>query len=163
PVEACPPRVRFRGQAYRRRGKTANTLGTVFGPVAIRRCVYECLEPGEPCCWPLELRLGVVAGLATPALAERAGRWPADHGRPAREAVGDRVPRSDARTRTTAPDGTDDRRADGRADDLARAGPALPAAGVLERRRPPSATVLPPGTRPTGRPVATEPVLAVAV
>jgi hypothetical protein len=51
----------------------------VFGPVAISRCVYECLEPGEPCCWPLELRLGVVAGLATPALAERVGRWSADH------------------------------------------------------------------------------------
>lgn len=58
---------------------TANTLGTLFGPVAIRRCVYECLEPGEPCCWPLELRLGVVAGLATPALAERISRWSADH------------------------------------------------------------------------------------
>jgi hypothetical protein len=75
----CPTRVRFGGETYRRRRKTPNTLGTVFGPVVVRRCVYECLEPGERCVWPLELRLGVVGGLATPALAERAGRWAADH------------------------------------------------------------------------------------
>ncbi len=75
----CPPRARLGRETYRRREKTPNTLGTVFGPVEVRRCVYECLEPGEPCIWPLELRLGVVAGLATPALAERVGRWSADH------------------------------------------------------------------------------------
>lgn len=78
-VEACPPRVRFGDETYRRRGKTAKTLGTVFGPVVVQRCVYECLEPGEPCIWPLELRLGIVAGLATPALADRVGRWSAEH------------------------------------------------------------------------------------
>jgi hypothetical protein len=66
-------------ETYRRRDKTPNTLGTLFGSIELRRCVYECLEPGEPCVWPLELRLGVVAGLATPALAERIGRWSADH------------------------------------------------------------------------------------
>jgi hypothetical protein len=78
-TEECPARVRFGGETYRRRVKTPNTLGTVFGPVIVRRCVYECLEPGERCLWPLERRLGVVAGLATPALAERVGRWSADH------------------------------------------------------------------------------------
>jgi hypothetical protein len=78
-VEDCPARVRFGGETYRRRRKTPNTLGTVFGPVEVRRCVYECLEPGERCLWPLEVRLGIVAGLATPALAERVGRWSADH------------------------------------------------------------------------------------
>jgi len=78
-VEDGPARVRFGGETYRRRKKTPNTVGTVFGPVVLHRCVYECLEPGEPCCWPLESRLGVVAGLATPALAERVGRWSADH------------------------------------------------------------------------------------
>lgn len=77
--EKCPPRVRFGREMYRRRDKTPNTLGTLFGSIELRRCVYECLEPGEPCVWPLELRLGVVAGLATPALAERVGRWSADH------------------------------------------------------------------------------------
>ena len=68
-TEECPPRVRFGRETYRRRAKTPNTLGTLFGPIPLRRCAYECLEPGEPCIWPLELRLGVVAGLATPALA----------------------------------------------------------------------------------------------
>lgn len=78
-ADAGPPRIRYGCETYRRRDKTPNTLGTLFGPIELRRCVYECLEPGEPCVWPLELRLGVVAGLATPALAERVGRWSADH------------------------------------------------------------------------------------
>ena len=78
-AEECPPRVRLGRERYRRRPKAPNTLGTLFGPIELRRCVYECLEPGEPCIWPLELHLGVVAGLATPALAERVGRWSADH------------------------------------------------------------------------------------
>ena len=78
-TEECPPRVRFGRETYRRRAKTPNTLGTLFGPIRLRRCAYECLEPGEPCIWPLELRLGVVAGLATPALAERVGFWSSDH------------------------------------------------------------------------------------
>lgn len=86
-AEDCPARVRFGGETYRRRRKAPNTLGTVFGPVAVRRCVYECLEPGERCLWPLELRLGIVAGLATPALAERVGRWSADHGQSAIRAL----------------------------------------------------------------------------
>lgn len=79
PTDECPARVRVGRETYRRRDKTPNTLGTLFGPIELRRCVYECLEPGEPCVWPLELRLGVVAGLATPALAERVGRWSAEH------------------------------------------------------------------------------------
>jgi hypothetical protein len=79
PTDECPPRVRVGRETYRRRDKTPNTLGTLFGPIELRRCVYECLEPGEPCVWPLELRLGVVAGLATPALAERVGRGSAEH------------------------------------------------------------------------------------
>ena len=78
-TEECPPRVQLGRELYRRRQKAPNTLGTLFGPIELRRCVYECLEPGEPCIWPLELHLGVVAGLATPALAERVGRWSADH------------------------------------------------------------------------------------
>ena len=78
-TEDGPPRIRSGRETYRRRDKTPNTLGTLFGPIELRRCVYECLEPGEPCVWPLELRLGVVAGRATPALAERVGRWSAEH------------------------------------------------------------------------------------
>ena len=77
-AEDCPARVTFGGETYRRRKKTRNTIATLFGPIELNRCVYECLEAGEACLWPLELRLGIVAGLATPALAERAGRWLAD-------------------------------------------------------------------------------------
>jgi hypothetical protein len=78
-AEDCPARVAFGDETYRRRKKTPNTIGTLFGPIEVNRCVYECLAAGEPCLWPLELRLGIVAGLATPALAERVGRWSADH------------------------------------------------------------------------------------
>lgn len=78
-VEDCPARVAFGDETYRRRKKTPNSIATLFGPIELSRCVYECVDEGEGCLWPLELRLGVVAGLATPALAERVGRWSADH------------------------------------------------------------------------------------
>ena len=78
-VEDCPKRVEFGDETYRRRSKTPNAIGTLFGEVEVLRCVYECLEPDQPCIWPLELRLGIVAGLATPALAERVGYWSAEH------------------------------------------------------------------------------------
>ena len=76
---ACPARVRFGDETYRRRKKTPNAIATWFGPIELKRCVYECLAAGEACLWPLEVRLGIVANLATPALAERVGRWSADH------------------------------------------------------------------------------------
>lgn len=77
-AEDCPARVRFGGETYRRRTKTPNAIATLFGPIELNRCVYECLEAGEACVWPSEVRLGIVAGLATPALAERVARWSAD-------------------------------------------------------------------------------------
>lgn len=78
-AEDCPARVALGDETYRRRKKTPNVIATLFGSIELNRCVYECLEAGEACLWPLELRLGIVAGLATPALAERVGRWSADH------------------------------------------------------------------------------------
>ena len=78
PAEDCPARVTFGDETYRRRRKTTNLIGTRFGLIELQRCVYECLEPGEPCRWPLEVRLGIVAGLASPALAERVGFWSAE-------------------------------------------------------------------------------------
>jgi hypothetical protein len=71
PAQA-PPRREQDGNRYRRRGQTPTTLATSFGKVCLRRFVYEPSEPGEKCLHPLEQRLGVVAGCATPALAERA-------------------------------------------------------------------------------------------
>jgi len=75
----CPVRLRYLGQEYKRRPKSRNQLGTLFGEIELRRYLYEPLEPGERAIFPLELQLGVEAGLATPALAERIGFWLAEH------------------------------------------------------------------------------------
>ena len=45
----------------------------------LRRRLYEPLGHRGHSMHPLELRLGIEAGLATPALAERVGRWGTDH------------------------------------------------------------------------------------
>ena len=63
------------GERYRRRSPTPNTVATLCGPVQLWRHLYEDVEPGNPCRFPLEQRLGIVAGAATPALAERASWW----------------------------------------------------------------------------------------
>jgi hypothetical protein len=78
-LEDCPLRLRCAGETYRRRPKSRNQVGTLFGEVELRRYLYEATEPGEPSLFPLELQLGIEAGLATPALAERLGRWAAEH------------------------------------------------------------------------------------
>jgi hypothetical protein len=70
-----PRRLVCDGDLYRRRDPHPNTVATLFGPVRLRRLLYEPLEAGGRCLHPLERRLGVVAGCATPALAERAGWW----------------------------------------------------------------------------------------
>jgi hypothetical protein len=75
----CPQRLRLAGQEYRRRPKSCNRIGTLFGAITLRRYLYEATEPGERALFPLELQLGIEAGLATPALAERVGWWSAEH------------------------------------------------------------------------------------
>jgi hypothetical protein len=77
--EDCPLRLRLAGQEYRRRPKSRNVIGTWFGPIVLQRYVYEAVEPGERSLFPLEMQLGIEAGLATPALAERVGWWSAEH------------------------------------------------------------------------------------
>jgi hypothetical protein len=74
-----PERLHHDGQRYRRRDPSPNTIATLCGPVRLWRQLYEDLEPGNPCLFPLERCLGVVAGAATPALAERASWWLAQH------------------------------------------------------------------------------------
>jgi hypothetical protein len=54
-------------------------MATLFGPVVVWRRLYEPLAPGLHAIHPLELNLGIEAGVATPALAERIGRWAAEH------------------------------------------------------------------------------------
>src|SRR5205823_4596131 len=77
-LEHCPLRLRLAGQEYRRRPKSRNRIGTLFGEMDLRRYLYEATDAGEHALFPLELQLGIEAGLATPALAERVGRWAAE-------------------------------------------------------------------------------------
>lgn len=72
-----PDRLVFNGESYRRRHPTPNTIATLFGSISLVRTLYENREPGNPCFFPLEQRLGIVAGAATPALADRASWWSA--------------------------------------------------------------------------------------
>jgi hypothetical protein len=81
----APSRMRFEGRLYRRRGKQRNAWATLFGPVDVGRRLYEPLEQGVRSIHPLELQLGVEAGVATPAFAERVGQWAANH--PQREVL----------------------------------------------------------------------------
>jgi len=80
----CPsdlPRDLFyQHDAYRRkRLSPTRNLNCLFGKIRIQRWLYESSEGlGLPCLFPLELQLGVVAGVATPALADRVARLSAD-------------------------------------------------------------------------------------
>jgi hypothetical protein len=78
-IQDCPFRFRWAGQEYRRRPKSRKEIATLFGEITLRRYLYEPTEAGERCIFPLQMQLGVEAGLATPALAERVGLWSAEH------------------------------------------------------------------------------------
>jgi hypothetical protein len=75
----APLRVSFEGRLYRRRRQHPHVVGTLFGPVTLWRRLYEPLGRRGRSIHPLELCLGIEAGLATPALAERVGYWATDH------------------------------------------------------------------------------------
>jgi hypothetical protein len=77
--QQLPARLDYDGERYRCRDRSPNDIATVFGTVQLRRYLYEDLEPGNPCLFPLERQLGIVAGAATPALAERTAWWFAQH------------------------------------------------------------------------------------
>jgi hypothetical protein len=67
-----PNQICFQGLWYRRRSKTPNRkVATLFGTITLWRRLYQPLHGIEPSIFPLEIRLGLEAGLATPALAER--------------------------------------------------------------------------------------------
>lgn len=75
PAQACVAH-----EWYRRRPKSPRrNLDSLFGPVRLWRYRYEACTPGEPSRFPLEERLGLEAGRATPALAERAAWWSVGH------------------------------------------------------------------------------------
>jgi hypothetical protein len=67
-----PNQIWFQGVWYRRRSKTPNrTVATLFGTITLWRMLYQPVHGIERSIFPLEIRLGLEAGLATPALAER--------------------------------------------------------------------------------------------
>jgi hypothetical protein len=70
-----PNQIGFQGVWYRRRFKSPNrTVATLFGTITLWRMLYQPLHGVERSIVPLEIRLGLEAGLATPALAERAAQ-----------------------------------------------------------------------------------------
>jgi hypothetical protein len=74
-----PHHLRWDGDWYRRRAKTPNrSLATLFGTITLWRHLYQPIHGIERSIFPLEIRLGLAAGRATPALAERAAHAAAD-------------------------------------------------------------------------------------
>ena len=70
-----PNQMCFQGVWYRRRSKTPNRkVATLFGTITLWRYLYQPLHGVEPSIFPLEIRLGLEVGLATPALTERVGQ-----------------------------------------------------------------------------------------
>jgi hypothetical protein len=85
PQHAPKHTQRDRQDYSRKNAKSKNRGGvaTLFGKVELWRCLYEPLQEArddrQPSFAPLELCLGIVAGNATPALAERVGRLSSQH------------------------------------------------------------------------------------
>jgi hypothetical protein len=77
----APKHVQRDRQDYVRKNQKSPNRGgiaTLFGTIQLQRCLYEPLQDArdddQSAFAPLELSLGIVAGNATPALAERVGR-----------------------------------------------------------------------------------------
>ena len=79
----APAQVEFEHNLYRRRDRSPRRWGvaTLFGIITLWRLRYEPCDEGVglACLFPLEQRLGLLVGKATPALAERLGPWAAQH------------------------------------------------------------------------------------
>ncbi len=74
-----PDHLRLDGDWYRRRVKTPNRrVATLFGTITLWRYLYQPIHGVERSIFPLEIRLGLAAGRATPALAERAAHAAVD-------------------------------------------------------------------------------------
>ncbi|QDU98816.1 hypothetical protein Pla8534_67270 [Lignipirellula cremea] len=68
----------WNGETYRRNRQTVSSIDTRFGRVNYERWFFQNGQPGSPGVAPLDVRLGIVAGRMTPALAEATGRLAAD-------------------------------------------------------------------------------------
>src|SRR5271154_7350005 len=82
-LSQAPPLVHFDHDVYRRREHSPrrNGIATLFGIIALRRIRYEPWDrdSGVACIFPLEQRLGIMAGNASAALASRVGQWTAQY------------------------------------------------------------------------------------
>jgi hypothetical protein len=64
---------------YRRRWPSpARSMNCLFGPIHFVRYLYQPIETAGRSLFPLEVQLGIVAGVATPALADLVARLSAD-------------------------------------------------------------------------------------
>ena len=67
------------GEYYRRRKKSPlRNLNCLFGPIALRRFCYQLVEARGACLFPLQIQLGIVTSVATPALGNAVARMAAD-------------------------------------------------------------------------------------
>ena len=75
-----PDHLRFEGDWYRRSSKKSprRCVATLFGTITLWRSLYRPIHGIESSIFPLEIRLGLAVGRATPALAERVARAAAD-------------------------------------------------------------------------------------
>lgn len=74
-----PSQFLWEGDYYRRKGQSPlRNLNCLFGPIKLLRYCYQPLETGGKCLFPLEIQLGIAAGVATPALADWVARGAAD-------------------------------------------------------------------------------------
>jgi hypothetical protein len=82
PCEApyLPSWMVYERDAYRRKRKSPmRNLNCLFGKISVRRWLYESHDGvGLSALFPLELQLGIVAGVATPALGDRVARLAVD-------------------------------------------------------------------------------------
>ena len=85
-AQDAPKHLERDRQDYSRKNfKSPNRSGiaTLFGTIELSRCLYEPLQEArddsQRSFSPLEVCLGIVAGNATPALAERVGRLASQH------------------------------------------------------------------------------------
>jgi hypothetical protein len=70
-----PGQIESGGTGYRRRSRTPNrSVATTFGTITSWPMVYQDVHGVEPSIFPLEIRLGLEAARAAPALAERVAR-----------------------------------------------------------------------------------------
>lgn len=77
--DLLPTQIHFGGTWYQRNGqKTANRhVATLFGKITLMRFLYRPFEEAGASIFPLEIRLGLECGRATPALADRVGYYSA--------------------------------------------------------------------------------------